>query len=350
MQRALLIAVLAAVLAGCGGDDEDTAAPPPPAETAPAQTASTATEPPPRTEPAERPERERARERADDAPPQSPRGAGSRVRSDLVVGIGEHGVAMFGQPAFRRLGIRHARLVTAWDTTRVKFERQIVDGWLAAARSAGVEPFITFAHSRVNPKKLPSVAEYRAAIRAFRRRYPAVSVYAPWNEINHASQPTADAPERAADYYRALRGECGGCTVVAADVLDQSGVTAYLNRFKARLGGERPKLWGLHNYSDTNRFRDTGTREVLRAVDGDVWLTETGGIAKFGRSFPYDLGRQARAVRSMFRLARSSPRIKRLYVYNWTGAPRNARFDAGLTSPAGRPRPAYRVVARALGR
>ena len=344
--RVPLITVLVAVtacLGACGGDDEETAAPPATtAAEAPPPATTTETTPTPSTgESAAPAEEERARPRP--RPQRAP-----TVRSGLVVGIGEHGTAMFTSPLFARLGLKHARLVTAWDTTGVKFEREIVDNWLAAAESAGVEPFITFAHSRVNPQKLPTVAEYTAAVRAFRKRYPRVTTYAPWNEINHASQPTARAPERAAEFYNALKGECGGCTVLAADVLDQAGVTAYLQRFKRRAAGS-PRLWGLHNYSDTNRFRDTGTKEVLRAVEGDVWLTETGGIAKFGRSFPYDLRRQARAVRSMVRLARSTPRIKRLYVYNWTGAPRDARFDSGLTTPAGRARPAYRALAAALG-
>jgi hypothetical protein len=340
----ITLLVTAAIAGACGGDDDETASTPaarPPAATAPPPRTETA----PETTERERPKARKKRER----PPERRRGRAPTVRAGLVVGIGEHGTAMFSSPLFQRLGVRHARLVTAYDTVRVKFEREIVDNWLAAAQAAGVEPFITFAHSRVNPQKLPSVAEYRQAVRAFRKRYPRVRTYAPWNEINHQSQPTFRSPERAAEFYNVLAAECGGCTVLAADVLDQSGVTGYLQRFKRRVQGS-PRLWGLHNYSDTNRFRDSGTREVLAAVEGDVWLTETGGIAKFGRSFPYDLQRQARAVRSMFRLARSSPRIKRLYVYNWTGAPRDARFDAGLTTPAGRPRPAYRALARALGR
>ncbi|MBI5105475.1 MAG: hypothetical protein HZB46_10940 [Solirubrobacterales bacterium] len=322
MTRAGCAAIVLAGLAwaGCGGGDDRSATTPRTTTTAPVTTPRTTTAPP------------------------------TAERSALVVGIGAQGAAMFDQPAFRDLGIRHARLVTAWDTTRVKFERELVDAWMAAARRARVEPFVTFAHSRVHPSQLPGVEEYTAAVAEFRKRYPDVRVYAPWNEINHDSQPTADHPERAADYYRALRDGCRGCTVVAADVLDQAGVTRYLERFKARLGGEEPRLWGLHNYSHTNRFRNRGTREVLRAVRGDVWLTETGGVVQFGRAFPYSLNRQARAIRYMFRLARSSPRIRRLYIYNWTGAPRDARFDAGLISPAGRPRPAYRAVARALRR
>jgi hypothetical protein len=338
MRSSAVLCALCLALIGCGGGDDDEQATSPRAPEAQRQTQERERPSGTTSAPAEpAPEAEAGADRAKPT-----------ARPDLVVGIGEHGTAMFTSPLFKRLRVKHARLVTAWDTTSVKFERQIVDGWLAAARSAGVEPLITFGHSRVKPKKLPSVGEYTAAVKAFRKRYPSVRTYAPWNEVNHQSQPTFREPERAAEYYNALKGVCGDCTVLAADVLDQRGVTAYLKRLRAKLQGD-PQLWGLHNYSDTNRFRSTGTREVLAAVPGEVWLTETGGVAKFGRSFPYDLDRQARAIRSMFRLARSDERIKRLYVYNWTGAPRDARFDAGLTTPDGRPRPAYRAVARALG-
>src|SRR4029077_14771828 len=135
--------------------------------------------------------------------------------------------------------------------------------------------------------------------------------------------------DRAAAFYEVLRKSCEGCTVVAADVLDQAGFTRYLQRCRRATHGPTPQLWGLHNYSDTTRFRSRGTRAMLRAVPGEIWVTETGGVARFGRSFPYDLRRQARATAYTFRLLHLSPRIRRLYVYNWSGAPDGARFDAG---------------------
>jgi hypothetical protein len=193
------------------------------------------------------------------------------------------------------------------------------------------------------------VAAFRAAFRAFRARWPQVRVFAPWNEVNHDSQPTWDAPRRAAEYYNVVREECGGCTVLAGDLLDQKGMEAYLAAYRRHLQGE-PRIWGLHNYADTNRFRDRGIRALESAVPGEVWLTETGGIVRFGRSFPHDERRAARAVRFMLRLARRHRRVARVYVYNWTGAARDARFDAGLVGPDGRPRPAYEVLRAALRR
>jgi hypothetical protein len=265
----------------------------------------------------------------------------------LAIGIGEQQAAMFKDKRFRDLGIDKVRLVVSYDTTRVRFERDLVDVWLAAATSASAEPFITFGHSRVHPKKLPSVAEFRAAFRAFRQRYPSVQVYAPWNEINHASQPTADAPQRAAEYYNVVKGECPSCTVLAGDVLDQAGMTRYLKRYRRHLDGD-PAIWGLHNYSDTNRFRSTGLKDMLAAVKGDVWLTETGGLVEFGRSFPRDEQRAARATAYALEQARDNERVKRIYLYNWTGDKPGARFDAGLVGPDGTARPAFDVLRTAL--
>jgi hypothetical protein len=256
---------------------------------------------------------------------------------------------MFKDKRFRDLGIDKVRLVVSYDATRVRFERDLVDVWLAAALRAGAEPFITFGHSRVHPKKLPSVAEFRSSFRAFRKRYPYVKVYAPWNEINHASQPTADAPQRAAQYYNVVKAECPGCTVLAGDVLDQAGMTRYVKQYRRHLDGE-PAIWGLHNYSDTNRFRSSGLHDMLAAVPGEVWLTETGGLVEFGRSFPRDEQRAARATTYAIEQARDNERVKRIYLYNWTGDKPGARFDAGLIAPDGTARPAFDALRKALGK
>jgi hypothetical protein len=266
-----------------------------------------------------------------------------------VIGIGEQQALMFKDKRYTDLGIDHVRLVASYDTTSVGFERGLADVWIAEARRTGAEPFITFGHSRVNPKKLPSVAEFRSAFRAFRKRYPEVRVYAPWNEINHVSQPTARAPQRAAEYYNVVKAECPGCTVLAGDVLDQAGMTRYVKEYRRHLDGE-PAIWGLHNYADSNRFRSSGLRGLLAAVPGDVWLTETGGIVKFGRNFPRDEQRAARAVAYALKLARDTERVQRIYLYNWTGSKPNDRFDAGFIAPDGTPRPSYDVMRKALAK
>ena len=269
-------------------------------------------------------------------------------RRSLIVGIGEQNSPMFSDKRFRDLGIEHARLVVPYDAVGRRTERELADLWLAEAKRARVEPFITFGHSREHRTKLPSAAEFRAAFRAFHERYPDVKVFAPWNEINHVSQPTARSPRRAAEYYNVVKEECTGCTVLAGDVLDQRGMTRYVRRYRRHLDGE-PSIWGLHNYGDTNRFRTSGLREMLRTVSGDVWLTETGGIVKLGRSLPRDERRAARSVSFALKLARENERVKRVYFYNWTAARPTDRFDSGLMGRDGTPRPGYHALRNALG-
>ena len=88
---------------------------------------------------------------------------------------------------------------------------------------------------------------------------------------------------------------------------------------------------------------------MLRTVPGEVWLTETGGIVKFGTDFPRSESRAASRTKYMFQLAarydsrRKGMRSKlaRIYVYRFYGEPAAARFDAGLVNEDGSLRPSY---------
>ena len=124
----------------------------------------------------------------------------------------------------------------------------------------------------------------------------------------------------------------------------RSPTSAFQHYARAHL----PTIWGLHNYSDTNRYRSTGTKAVLAAVKGQVWLTETGGLVQFGGAFPYSLSRASKALTYMFKLAASNRRIARLYIYNWYGGDASTRFDAGLVDLNGMPRPGYFAVLKKL--
>ena len=200
------------------------------------------------------------------------------------------------------------------------------------------------------------MSEYTRAFRAFRKRFPTIDTVSPWNEANHRSQPTFRNPKRAAQYYNVVRKYCRGCVIVAADVIDEVNMVDWLTEFKKT--AIKPRLWGLHNYRDTNKRKGQrlgGTKLLLKTVKGKVWLTETGGIVRFvlpnGRTlFKQDTRRAARALKRMFSLAKASPgRIKRLYIYNWWGSSRSSRFDAGLVNPDGSARPGYRLVQGTLG-
>jgi len=280
------------------------------------------------------------------------------------VGIGEHSPAMFSTPAWQSLGLKRVRYVVAWDWARTGALAE-VDTFMNAAGANGQDVLVTFGahagcfdghrYSRSNVCRAPSASAYRRAVRTFDDRYPWVRTYSAWNEVNHISQPTFTRPRLAVRYYGVLRRESRRrhFRVVAADVLGTSNMHRYLRSF-LRYAPGRPRLWGLHNYQDVNNRTSADTRTMLETVPGEVWMTETNGIVKFGdsRQWPYSESRAARCTRWMFRLAdRYATRrhgmrskITRLFVYNWFGGPPGAHFDAGLVDPDGTPRLAYFVL------
>jgi hypothetical protein len=217
---------------------------------------------------------------------------------------------------------------------------------------------------RIRRARLPSVAQYRSKVRRLVRYFRGLGVreFGTWNEANHASQPTYRSPTRAAQFfremYRAVKGRCGSCAVVGLDVLDQTGVERYMRSWYRALSvtyRRRATLVGIHNYGDVNRRRTTFTRAIIRQAHHynratRFWFTETGGIVKFGRNFPCSTSRAASRLKGMIALARTyrTRGVQRVYVYNWTGAGCDARFDAGLTAPNGETRRAYTVLRQQL--
>jgi hypothetical protein len=276
-----------------------------------------------------------------------------------ILGIADQKPGTFASKRFKSLHVKRSRYVTPWNVALVPAERAKFDAWYRAARKAGVRDilvaFNASAGSRcpAKPCSLPSVRSYAKAFRAFHRRYKRVRAFQPWNEANSPTQPTGPwrkGARAAARYYNVVHRYCKRCKVTAADVLDLSKRTMvrWVRQFKRYVKG-KPRLWGLHNYTDTNK-RSNLTRAFLRMVPGKVWLTETGGIVAFreqsGRvRFRYSERRAASALRRMFGLARKyRRRTTRLYVYQWSIDFSGNRFDAGLVRADGSARPGYYVV------
>jgi hypothetical protein len=275
-----------------------------------------------------------------------------------IVGIADQKANTFSSGNFRALHVKRSRYVVPWNVALVESERARFDRWYGAARAAGVKQvLVAFSASRgsrcpARPCRLPSVRSYTRAFRAFRRHYRGIRTIQPWNEANSPTQPTGPwrrGARAAARYYNVVKRQCRRCTVTAADVLDLSRRTMgrWVHQFKRY--AHKPRLWGLHNYTDTNR-RSGLTAAFLRMVRGKVWLTETGGIVAFRDAnghvrFRFSERRAATATRRMFSIARKHRRrIARLYVYQWSIDFSGNRFDAGLVRANGVPRPAYYVV------
>ncbi len=292
------------------------------------------------------------------------------------IGIGENNDALFADPLFAPLGVKHVRVVVAYDVVaaaqRGDDELARVTRYLTGAAAGGHEPLVAFEHSRGDAHacardaalpqcRLPSPAEYERSFRAFRERFPQVRAFTPWNEPNHQTQPTASSPEAAARFSGIAARECPGCTIVIGDVLDLPDATRarrptyrraerWIGRFRAALRTPR-EVCGLHNYSDVNRFRFTGTRALMGALGcRRYWLTETGGIVR-SRGLGHDPDRQLPAVRHLLRAAAAEPAIQRVYLYTWFGGV-TPQWDSGLVLRRGDgttvARPAYELVRRRL--
>ena len=126
-------------------------------------------------------------------------------------------------------------------------------------------------------------------------------------------------------------------------------MVAWAKDFQKAAGSKRRIIWGLHNYIDANLFRTRGTRALLKAVKGDIWFTETGGIIKRNNDstlkLPESTRHAAEATSFVFRLAALSPRIKRVYFYHWAPAPTvRQTWDSALVDKRAQPRPAYDVL------
>jgi hypothetical protein len=277
--------------------------------------------------------------------------AAAQAKSTLpLIGIGEQHPQIFGDEAFEPLGITDTRFVAAYDALESDADRAELDTYLLDARAANVRVLLSFGHSR-DPLKAhtaPSVKRFEREVVKFRARYPWIRDYVTWNEANHCSQPICNNPKRAAQYYLALRKHCAGCRIVAADLLDGSKLAQWAKAFQKAVGHRRV-LWGLHNYIDANRFRTRGTKALLKAVKGDIWFTETGGIVKRVNEnkvkLPESTRHAAQATSYVFKLAALSKRIKRVYFYHWSPAPTpNPTWDSALVDKHDRPRPAYEVL------
>ncbi len=281
--------------------------------------------------------------------------------SSYLTGIGDEQHEMFSNPLWKQLHTKIARYIAPWDAAARPYSLSQARAWIHAAEAQHQQVLVAFYHSEYTPTKMPSVALYQHDVQKFIKLFPHVKQYQPWDETNRGNVPHAfssPSPVAAAKYYQALLRVCKGCTVVGLDVLDQEDISPtlrYISEFKHEIGVLKtvmPKIWGLHNYSDINRLQSFRTHELSKALGGQVWLTETGGIVKFVGQFTNvhgsGLTRAAKVLKYMFSVAASTPQVKRLYIFDWTGGVSSTRFDAGLMDHLDRPRPGYVVVCRQL--
>jgi len=237
-------------------------------------------------------------------------------------------------------------------------DRAAVSAWLNAARLAGISPLITFQHAD-GGGRAPTQAQFLADFLRFRSLFPWVTEFVPWDEATHPGQPTAHNPKLAALYYNAIVAHCPACLVTAPDTLDSDADVEQWIRAFLKTARPYPRIWPFNPYESASRDDPAAIIALLRSVHGQVWFSEVGGIVWWrlrGRLIYNGQAYAAQVTANIFKLARLSSRITRIYYYHWRspGNPHRlaSRFtwDAGLVSAGGIARPSLLVLAKALHR
>jgi hypothetical protein len=204
----------------------------------------------------------------------------SAAKVNVSVGIGDQGAGIFDVPTFQALKVKKVRYFIRWNAIDNPGELALADAYVNRAKRARVRVLMHVSSDVLiraqdarrlgqDAAKLPTVKQYREKIGALIRRYGGRKLdWGVWNEANHDTQPTYKNPKRAAQFFLEMRKMCRGCKIVALDILDQKGATRYIQRWFRALGSRRARqasVVGIHNYSDTNRKRSSGTRSIIKA-------------------------------------------------------------------------------------
>ncbi len=283
----------------------------------------------------------------------------------VTYGISDQQAATFTNPLYAPLKLKVARYVLPWDVMTDANQLARWDAWHKAAKAAKQRILISIEHSRAEgaEQQTPTVAQYELATKKFHKAYPDVKEINTWNEVNACQKGTRTErqpigicrPSKAKlldQFYASNRKVFRGATIIPVDVLDDRATSAgaavrYIKAFK-KVTKKMPKIWGIHNYSDTNRFSDVRLRNILKAIGpkGKIWLLETGGqLNVFGGSQATKQAKAAKALKCMFYIANKyKSRVSRNYIYQFNGPPPGATFDAGLINADNTKRPGYTVV------
>lgn len=265
----------------------------------------------------------------------------------VVWGIDDQHVALFNDPRWGALPLRHVRYFVPWDLTHEPHYLHLFDLWMHAANREKAIPLVAITQSDLpgRTRMLPSAAEYERSVRWIMHRVRWVKDWTPWNEANLLDQATLHHPAVAADYWRIMRRLCHACIVTSPSLVGYRDASRRWMRAFVRAARGLHGPWAIHVYNDINEFNMVGLRQLLHQMpSGPVWVTEVGGWLRFV-GYPQNLTRQSRAVGFIFEAAVDNfPRITRWYLYQWFASSQTNRWDSGLLNSNGTARPALRVV------
>jgi hypothetical protein len=276
--------------------------------------------------------------------------AHAAASAPFAVGIADQHPFMFTDPRYTPLGITHARIYLPWDLFSDAGQVATADEYMQAANKAGADVLVTFSQSRRGGRFNsinPTPAQMASSLKKFRQKWPFLHEFSTWNEVNLEKKK----PAMVAKWWLALRKACPTCTILGAELVDRApansqksvspaavkkDISTWIKAFLKATHGKQPTAWGLHNYDDANLKHTVGTKAILAATKGQIWFTETGGIVSRHSASKIKLPEgQAHATAAikyiLTKLARVSPRIKRVYLYEWTDS--TTSWDSAFTGP-----------------
>jgi len=304
------------------------------------------------------------------------------------------------------LHVRTARLFIPYDTlitekteTTQNHEeklrnREKLAHWLPAVEHEHLQPYITLTQdgtqtkgcaAEKTPCQMPSTEEYRAGVNKLIGAYMnQVTLWGAWNEPDLNGDPLAHHAKRAAQYWEVAQSvtaglACSRCKIVAGEFAYAfKYLVHYTSTYRSTLfcrhhcgrrywNGKPPSVWGFHDYHDVVH-REKGIAQDFTAVTAkrtpkpQLWIGEAGVELQNNEtstkleeegSIASNLDAQAGGAEVFLGLHSVSPRIERIYYYQYTAPSgeeeRNSKFpghlfDSGLLTNTHGLRPAYCVI------
>lgn len=327
------------------------------------------------------------------------------VKGKVIVGIADSDPDTFDGAAWKDLGLDWARRVVPWNVALLPDDCEVRTqfvSYIRKARATTTKVAIMFGPDaggdiRKCPtsgerNRAPTVADYREAMKAFRKEFPNQKTLAPWNEPDFGNGPMVPdlnaplhaRPKRAADYYVELMNQCPSCLVLAGEFASNpANKEEYWQPYWARLrerGMSPPRVWSIHPTRDLLLFaahaadprdgkrctRSTTAGCVTKTFatwvaslpgNATVWLTETEAPVLYPGSDLLEkkfdkLSKerreniQADGLRFLFdEIVKSHPNVTRVFLYPLHE--RQRQNDSGLLERGtDRRRESYGVVKR----
>jgi hypothetical protein len=182
--------------------------------------------------------------------------------------------------------IKYARFVMPWYESSGGVDTDYRN-WCSDAGGMGLTLDLSLTSYRKSEKR-PTLAQYKAALKALLEQCSAIRIVEPWNEPDNGSEKSSEAtvtyvnPAKAAEYAEEAASLCNthSCATVVGDLLDSdANMVEYEENYVKALSGWKFPYWGIHPYLAVKEENSaTVTRFEAHWGDGAsaLWFTEVG--------------------------------------------------------------------------